>query len=109
MPANPGRQVISVVMNEATPTRITNSGHAWFHVQSFASRMRKTRPRPISQVAPVIAPRRELVTAAIPLGPRVAREPDDERGPPEADEQERPEQVDVEVRQELLHEEDARR
>ena len=67
IPANPGCQDSRVEMKVATPTRITNSGQASPHVQPLASRMRKTTPRPMSHVAPVMEPR--LADVTVPSSP----------------------------------------
>ena len=65
MPAMPGRQVRSVLMNVATPTRITHIGHAWLHDQPDDCWTRKMTPIPMSHVAPVTEPLRAEVMTGV--------------------------------------------
>ena len=69
MPAMPGRQVRAVLMNVATPTRITHIGHAWLHDQPDVCWTRKITPIPMSHVAPVMEPlaRRGHDERAVPV------------------------------------------
>ena len=93
----------------ATPTRIRNSGHASLQVQPIARWTRKTMPRPISQVAPMIGPRRGPFTTPPPDGPAVSRpRPSAVSSTIDAqgDEHRRPEPVEVDLGHPLTDEEE---
>ncbi len=72
----------------ATPTRMTNSGHASPHERSAARWTRKISPRPMSHVAAISDPLRVLVTngASACLASAYRRPTGHGRGPPDRSE-----------------------